>query len=98
MADRREPRRSAGPIGTEFDFGGVKERIVTRDDFSLERARKVLEGRRIAILGYGIQGPGQSLNLRDNGFDVIVGQRKFETDGGPSKSYEKAVADGWDPG
>ncbi|OGK29897.1 ketol-acid reductoisomerase [Candidatus Roizmanbacteria bacterium RIFCSPLOWO2_12_FULL_40_12] len=98
MADRREPRRGAGPIGTEFDFGGVKERIVTRDDFPLERARQVLKGQTVAMVGYGVQGPGQGLNLRDNGIDVIVGQRKFRENGKPSESYEKAVVDGWVPG
>lgn len=78
-------------IGTEFDFGGVKERIVTRYDFSLDRARQVLRGVKIITIGYGVQGPAQSLNLYDNGFDVIVGQRL-----GPT--FEKAVADGWIPG
>ena len=43
------------------------------------------------MIGYGVQGPGQSMNLRDNGFNVIVGQR-------PGKTYDKAVADGWVPG
>lgn len=78
-------------IGTEFDFGGVKERIVTRDDFSLDRARQVIAGEKIIVIGYGVQGPAQSLNLHDNGFDVIVGQRR-----GPT--FDKAVADGWVPG
>ena len=58
----------------------------------LEKAREVLKDETIAVIGYGVQGPGQSLNLRDNGFNVIVGQRK----GG--KTWEKAVADGWVPG
>lgn len=78
-------------IGTEFDFGGVKERIVTRDDFSLEKARQVLQGETIAVIGYGVQGPGQALNLKENGFNVIVGQRQ-------GKTYDKAVGDGWTPG
>ena len=43
----------------------------------------------IAIVGYGVQGPGQSLNLKDNGFNVIIGQRK------DSKSWDKAKKDGW---
>src|SRR3989344_5380542 len=83
-------RSSPIDIGTEFDFGGVKERIVTRDDFSLEKARQVLAGETIAIIGYGVQGPGQSLNLRENGFNVIIGQR-------PGRSFDKAVQDGWIP-
>lgn len=76
----------------QMNFGGVMENVVTRDEFSLEKAREVLKNETIAVIGYGVQGPGQSLNLRDNGFNVIVGQRK----GG--KTWEKAVADGWIPG
>ncbi|MDR0429083.1 MAG: ketol-acid reductoisomerase [Tannerellaceae bacterium] len=76
----------------EMNFGGVVENVVTRDEFPLEKARDVLKNETIAVIGYGVQGPGQSLNLRDNGFNVIVGQRK----GG--KTWDKAVADGWVPG
>jgi ketol-acid reductoisomerase len=76
----------------KMDFGGVIEEIVTRDEFSLSKAKEVLKDEVIAIIGYGVQGPGQGLNMRDNGFNVIVGQRK----GG--KSWDKAVADGWVPG
>ena len=75
-----------------MNFGGVTENVVTREEFPLEKAREVLKNETIAVIGYGVQGPGQSLNLRDNGFNVIVGQRK----GG--KTWEKAVADGWVPG
>ena len=74
-----------------MNFGGVMENVVTRDEFSLEKAREILKNETIAVLGYGVQGPGQSLNLRDNGFNVIVGQRE-------GKTFEKAVADGWEPG
>ena len=74
-----------------MNFGGVEENVVTREEFSLEKAREVLKDETIAVIGYGVQGPGQSLNLRDNGFNVIVGQR-------PGKTYDKAVADGWVPG
>ena len=74
----------------KINFGGVEENVITREEFTLEKAKEVLKGEKIAVLGYGVQGPGQSLNLRDNGFDVIVGQR-------PGKTYEKAVADGWVP-
>ena len=76
----------------QMNFGGVMENVVTREEFPLEKAREVLKDETIAVIGYGVQGPGQSLNLRDNGFNVIVGQRK----GG--KTWEKAVADGWVPG
>jgi len=75
-----------------MNFGGVEENVVTREEFSLEKAREVLKDETIAIIGYGVQGPGQALNLRDNGFNVIVGQRS------PSPSYDKAVADGFVPG
>lgn len=75
-----------------MNFGGVNENVVTREEFPLEKAREVLKEEVIAVIGYGVQGPGQSLNLRDNGFNVIVGQRK----GG--KTWDKAVADGWVPG
>ncbi len=75
----------------KMNFGGVEENVVTRDEFTLEKAREVLKDETIAVIGYGIQGPGQSLNLKDNGFNVIVGQRK-------SATWDKAVADGWVPG
>ena len=76
----------------KINFGGVEEHVVTREEFPLEKAREVLKNETIAVIGYGVQGPGQSLNLRDNGLNVIVGQREG------SKSWEKAVADGWEPG
>ena len=72
----------------KINFGGVEENVVTREEFPLEKAREVLKNETIAVIGYGVQGPGQSLNLRDNGLNVIVGQREG------SKSWEKAVADG----
>ena len=76
----------------KLNFGGVEENVVTRDEFSLEKAREVLSTETIAVIGYGVQGPGQSLNMKDNGFNVIVGQRKN------SKSWDKAVKDGWKDG
>jgi len=76
----------------EMNFGGVVEQVATRDEFPLEKAREVLKDETIAVIGYGVQGPGQALNLRDNGFNVIIGQRK----GG--KTWDKAIADGWVPG
>lgn len=75
----------------KLNFGGVIEEVMTREEFPLEKAREVLKNETIAVLGYGVQGPGQSCNLRDNGFNVIVGQRQ-------GKTYEKAKADGWVPG
>lgn len=74
-----------------MNFGGIDETVITREEFPLSKARDVLKDETIAILGYGVQGPGQGLNLRDNGFNVIVGQRE-------GKTYDKAVKDGWIPG
>jgi ketol-acid reductoisomerase len=76
----------------KINFGGVTENVVTRDEFPLSEAREVLKNEVIAVIGYGVQGPGQSLNLKDNGFNVIVGQRKH------SSSWEKAISDGWEEG
>lgn len=73
----------------KINFGGVEENVVTREEFPLEKAKETLKDDVIAIIGYGVQGPGQSLNLKDNGFNVIVGQRKN------SKSWDRAKADGW---
>jgi ketol-acid reductoisomerase len=76
-----------------IDFGGTKEKVVTRREFPLSRARKILKKETIAIIGYGVQGPAQSLNLRDNGFNVIIGQApQFKRD------WDRAIADGWKPG
>ncbi|MCA8831112.1 ketol-acid reductoisomerase [Hymenobacter pini] len=72
-----------------INFGGVEEHVVTREEFPLEKARAILQNETIAVLGYGVQGPGQALNLRDNGFNVIIGQRP------DSASWSKAEADGW---
>ena len=74
----------------KMNFGGVIEEVVTREEFPLEKAREILKDETIAVIGYGVQGPGQACNLRDNGFNVIVGQRQ-------GKTYEKAIADGWVP-
>ncbi|MBW2412082.1 MAG: ketol-acid reductoisomerase [Deltaproteobacteria bacterium] len=76
----------------EFDFGGVMEEVITSEEFTLQEAREVLRDETVAVLGYGVQGPGQALNMRDNGIRVIVGQRE----GG--SSWDRAVADGFVPG
>ena len=76
----------------KINCGGVEENVITRDEFPLSKALETLKDETIAVIGYGVQGPGQSLNLKDNGFNVIVGQRKG------TKSWDKAVADGWVPG
>jgi ketol-acid reductoisomerase len=71
-----------------INFGGTKEEVVTRKEFTMAKARQILKNETIAVIGYGVQGPAQALNLRDNGFKVIVGQR----------SKERAISDGWVPG
>jgi len=76
-----------------IDFGGVEEEVVTRDEFSISRALQVLKDETIAVIGYGVQGPAQALNMKDNGFNVIVGQAsRFKAD------WDRAVGDGWIPG
>ena len=76
-----------------IDFGGTKEEVITRDEFPLEKARDILKDETITVLGYGVQGPAQALNMKDNGFDVIIGQSKdFERD------WQRALDDGWEPG
>jgi ketol-acid reductoisomerase len=75
-----------------INFGGVPETVITRDEFPLQKALEFLQDETIAVIGYGVQGPGQALNMRDNGFRVIVGQRA----GTPS--WERALKDGWVPG
>ncbi len=76
-----------------IDFGGVKEDVITRDEFPMEKALDVLKDETIAVIGYGVQGPAQALNMKDNGFHVIIGQAKqFERD------WNRAAEDGWVPG
>ena len=75
-----------------LNFGGTPETVVTREEFPLSKAQQVLKNEVVAIIGYGVQGPGQALNQKDNGINVIVGQRKT------SKTWDKAVRDGFVPG
>jgi len=76
-----------------INFGGTKERVVTRSEFPLSKARQVLKNEVVAVIGYGVQGPAQALNMKDNGINVIVGQAKaFKSD------WDRAVRDGWKPG
>ena len=76
----------------KINFGGIEEEVITSEEFSLEKAREVLKDEIVAVLGYGVQGPGQALNMKDNGINVIVGQRE------KSKSWDRAVQDGFVPG
>jgi ketol-acid reductoisomerase len=78
---------------TKLIFGGVEENVITREEFPLSKAQKVLKDEIIAIIGYGVQGPAQAMNLRDNGMNVIVGQApEFKED------WDRAVNDGFIPG
>ena len=76
-----------------IDFGGTKERVVTRKEFPIAKARRILKNEVIAVIGYGVQGPAQSLNMKDNGFNVIIGQAP-----GFKRDWGRAVRDGWVPG
>ena len=77
----------------QIDFGGVVENVVTRQEFPLSKARDVLKDEIVAVIGYGVQGPAQAMNMRDNGVNVIVGQApEFRAD------WDRAVADGFVPG
>jgi len=76
----------------KIDFGGVVEDVIMSEDFPLSKAREILKDEKIAVLGYGVQGPGQAMNLRDNGFSVMIGQREG------SSSWNKAIEDGFVPG
>ena len=77
----------------KIDFGGTMEEVILRSEFPMARARKVLKNETIAVIGYGVQGPGQSLNMKDNGFNVIIGQSKEFR-----KDWDRAKKDGWKPG
>jgi ketol-acid reductoisomerase len=77
----------------KINFGGVVEDVVTREEFPLQKAREVLKNEVVAVIGYGVQGPAQALNMKENGINVIVGQAKeFKSD------WDKAIKDGWVPG
>src|SRR5258707_5315022 len=76
----------------KLNFGGVEENVVTREEFPLAKAQQVLKNETVAVIGYGVQGPGKALNQKENGMNVIVGQRKG------TKTWDKAVNDGFVPG
>ena len=77
----------------KINFGGVVEDVITAKEFSLKKAQKVLKKEVVAVLGYGVQGPAQAFNMRDNGINVIIGQAKED-----KRYWKKAIADGWVPG
>ncbi|MFP4382366.1 MAG: ketol-acid reductoisomerase [Candidatus Sumerlaeia bacterium] len=74
----------------KIDFGGVTEDVITREEFPLSKAQEILKDETIAVIGYGVQGPAQALNMKDNGLNVIIGQsKKFK------KDWDRAIEDGW---
>ncbi len=77
----------------QINFGGVEEEVITSDEFPLSRAQEILKGEVVAVLGYGVQGPAQAMNMKDNGINVIIGQALED-----KSPWDKAVADGWVPG
>jgi len=77
----------------KINFGGVVEEVITREEFPLKKAQEVLKNEMVAVIGYGVQGPAQALNMKDNGINVIIGQApEFKSD------WDKALKDGWVPG
>ncbi len=77
----------------KINFGGTLEDVITADEFSIKKAQEVLKNEVIAVIGYGVQGPAQAFNMKDNGINVIIGQAQED------KFYwDKAIADGWIPG
>jgi ketol-acid reductoisomerase len=76
----------------QIKVGNVTETVAERSDFPPERLQAVLGKETVAVLGYGVQGRGQSLNLKDNGIKVIIGLRSQGT------GWDLARKDGWVPG
>lgn len=77
----------------KINFGGTMEDVVTSEEFTVKKAQEVLKKEVIAVLGYGVQGPAQAFNMKDNGVNVIIGQTKED-----KVYWDKAIADGWVPG
>lgn len=73
-------------------FADETETVYERSDWPIEKLQDYFKNDTIAMLGYGSQGYGQALNMRDNGLNVIVGVRKDGT------SWKAAIEDGWVPG
>ncbi|MCX5842386.1 MAG: ketol-acid reductoisomerase [Deltaproteobacteria bacterium] len=74
----------------KLNIGGVMEEVVTSEEFTLEKAREVLKNEVVAVVGYGVQGRGQALNMKDNGIRCIVGEGEY--------NWQKAVDEGFIPG
>ena len=76
----------------KIQIGSVAETVVERADYPPEKLKAILGGETVAVLGYGVQGRGQSLNMKDNGVNVIIGLRD------KGRSWDLAQQDGWTPG
>jgi ketol-acid reductoisomerase len=74
----------------KLNIGGVVEEVVTSEEFTLEKAREVLKDEIVAVIGYGVQGRGQALNMKDHGIRCIVGEGDF--------NWQKAIDEGFVPG
>lgn len=74
----------------EIEIGNYAEKIYNDQDFELDACKNIFNNEIISVIGYGPQGRGQSLNLKDNGFNAIVGVRKY------GDSWNKAIKDGWE--
>ncbi len=74
----------------KLNIGGVMEEVVTSEEFTLAKAREVLKNEVVAVVGYGVQGRGQALNMKDNGIRCIVGEGEY--------NWQKAVDEGFIPG
>ena len=72
-----------------INFGGTWEEVITSDEFSIKKAQDVLKNETVAVIGYGVQGRGQALNMKDNGINVIVGEGDY--------NWNKAIEEGFIP-
>src|SRR5512136_1012861 len=74
----------------KINIGGMMEEVVTSEEFTLEKSREVLKNETVAVIGYGVQGRGQALNMKDNGISCIVGEGEY--------NWQKAIDEGFVPG
>jgi ketol-acid reductoisomerase len=91
VSTREAQQTTEANIMRQIKIGDISETVVERSDYPPEKIRSILGNEMVAVLGYGVQGRGQSLNMRDNGVSVVVGQRPG------ARSWDLAVGDGWVP-
>ncbi|MDZ4163854.1 MAG: ketol-acid reductoisomerase, partial [Smithellaceae bacterium] len=75
---------------SQISIGGTMEEVITSEEFTLDKAREILKDEIVAVIGYGVQGRGQALNMKDNGIRVIVGEGDY--------NWQKAIDEGFVPG